>query len=105
MSKPDRYSRTTTVPCTKNTSILIPQHILEKIPFYTSDLESALSATDHNGIPTILNAKIPSADEEAFIKAIDFIGGTAIPSTDATGAQDIETLKSLLAVYDVCIKL
>jgi hypothetical protein len=85
--------------------ILVPQHILERIPFYTSELESALRTTGPNGIPTIMDAKIPDAGEEAFIKTIDFIGGTPLPEIDATESQDIETLKSLLAVYDVCIEL
>lgn len=105
MSKKDRFGYVTTSPCTDNTSILVPQHILQKVPFYKSELETALSATGPDGIPTIKNAKIPDAGEEPFIKAIDFIGGTPLPAIDAPGAQDIETLKSLLAVYDVCIEL
>ena len=53
--------------------ILVPQHILEKIPFYTSELESALRTTGPNVLPTIMDAKIPDAGEEAFIKAVDFM--------------------------------
>jgi len=85
--------------------ILVPQHILQKIPFYKPELDTALSTTGPNGIPTITDAKIPGASEEAFVKTIDFIGGTPLSEIDAKGSQDIETLKSLLAVYDVCVEL
>lgn len=105
MSKTDTYGRVTSDACVNNTSILVPQHILQNVPFHKSELESALSTTGPNGIPTIKDANIPGAGEEAFIKTIDFLGGTPLPAIDAPGSQDIETLKSLLAVYDVCIEL
>lgn len=105
MSKTDKYGRVTSDACVTNTSILVPQHILQHVPFYKSELESALSTTGPNGIPTITDAKIPGVGEEAFIKTIDFLGGTPLPAIDAPSSQDIETLKSLLAVYDVCIEL
>ena len=83
---------------------MVPQQILQEIPVYKSTLESDLNTTDANGVPTMTNAKIPSAGEKAFVKAINFVGGTPLPVLEATEDRDIETLKSLLAVYDVCIE-
>lgn len=78
---------------------------MQKIPFYKVDIQSTLSKTSPNGITTIRNAKIPSAGEEAFIKTINFLGGTPLPALNTAGTEDIETLRSLLSVYDVCVEL
>ena len=34
-----------------------------------------------------------------------FLGGTPLPINGAAGTQDIDTLKSLLIIYDVCTEL
>lgn len=91
--------------CGDTTRILVPQQILQTIPFYKSELESALSTTNPNEIPTIKNAKIPSAGEKAFVKTINLLGGAPLPVIDTPGCEEIETLTSLLAVYDTCIQL
>lgn len=90
---------------TSETRILVPQHILQKVPFYKSELESALITKSSNGIPKIKDAKFPSSGQEAFITTLNFLGGTPLPVIGADDTQDIDTLKSLLAVYDVCIEL
>jgi hypothetical protein len=86
-------------------SILVPQHILQKVPFYKSELESALSTKTPNGIPKIKDAKFPATGKEPFITTLNFLGGTPLPIIGAAGTQDIDTLKSLLPVYDVCKEL
>ena len=104
-STTDKWGRTDSTPCIDNTSILVPQHIMQKIPFYKRDLQSALSKTCPNEITTITNVKIPEAGEEAFIKTINFLGGTPLPAINVTGTEDIDTLMCLLDVYDVYVEL
>jgi len=99
-----RHSSSTATQTT-TTLFLVPQHILEKIPFYKSELESALSTKVTNQVPKIKDAKFPGAGQEAFITTINLLGGTPLPVIDATESQDIDTLKSLLTVYDVCMEL
>lgn len=90
---------------TTETRILVPQHILQKIPFYKYELESALSTKSPSGIPKIKDAKFPSTGQEAFITTLNLLGNTPLPVIGAAETQDIDTLKSLLAVYDVCMEL
>lgn len=51
------------------------------------------------------DANFPATGQEAFVKTLNFLGGTPLPVIGAAGTQDIDTLKSLLAVYDVCTEL
>jgi hypothetical protein len=91
--------------CIYDTSILVPLYVLQKIPLYKSELEAALGTTTSHGIPTIKDVRLPAAGINGFIKTINFLGGTPLPSIDAAGSEDIEILKSLLTVYNVCIEL
>lgn len=89
-------------------TILVPQHVVQQIPIYQSQLKTALSAKDPNAIPRIFGSEISATDATqtgAFIKTMNFLGGAAISAIDSTVAKAIDTFKSLLSVYDVCIVL
>jgi hypothetical protein len=91
--------------CIQDTSILVPLHILQKTPLYKSELEDALRTTASYNVPTIKVVRFPAEGQKTFIKTINFLGGTPLPSLDAAGSEDIDILKSLLTVYNVCLEL
>lgn len=107
---PARYGRNyATTPNTADTyTILVSQHVVQQIPIYKSLLKEALSTKDPNEIPKIYISEVPATDviqASAFIKTMNFLGGAAVPAVNTIGARAIDTLKSLLAVYDVCVVL